>query len=163
MSDLELHHRIAESLHDLPPRERVFALEEALKGLDNQLSLPDFTSHYIANGVYVRSLFLPAGTCATGYIHLLDHVVILIGDVSVYDETGAKHLTGVNIFTSKAGVKRAAYAHSDTHFVTAHRMSDPNETDIAALEKEFVCSTYKEFDEIMLIRQQGALPCPSRL
>lgn len=141
----------------------MFALEEALKGLDNHLSIPDLTRHYIANGVYVRSLFLPAGTCATGYIHLFDHVVILIGDVIVYDETGPHRCAGLNTFTSKAGIKRAAYARSDTHFITAHRMSDPSETDIAALEKEFVCSTYKEFDEIMLTRQQGALPCPSRL
>lgn len=146
------------ALAKLPPRDRVFALEEAMRGMDSklQLSIPELTSHYLAGGVYVRSLFLPAGTVAAGYIHLRDHVVTLIGDVTVYDETGTRRFTGVHTFTSKAGVKRAAYAHSDTLFITAHRLDDPDETDIPAIERELVTTTYKDFDA--MTQTQGLLP-----
>lgn len=146
-----------ESLSELPPRERVFALEAAMKGMDNQLSIPEMTHHYLAGGVYVREMRLPAGTVVTGYIHLRDHVVTIIGDVSVYDETGTRRFTGVNIFTSKAGVKRAAFAHAATHFITAHRLSDPHETEIERIERELVTTTYKDFDA-MTQTPEGLLP-----
>jgi len=145
------------NLGKLPPRDRVFALEAAIQGLDNQLAIPELTSHYLAGGVYVRELKLPAGTVATGYIHRCDHVVILLGDVSVYDETGERRYTGINIFTSKAGIKRAAYAHEDSRFITAHRLNNPTETDITAIERELVTTTYQDFEEFMLNRQ-GLLP-----
>lgn len=143
---------------EMAPRDRVFALEAAMKGMDSklQLSIPELTRHFIAGGVYVREFRLPAGTVAAGYIHLRDHVVTLIGDVTVYDETGTRRFTGVHTFTSKAGVKRAAYAHADTHFITAHRLDDPNTTDIAEIERELVTNTYQDFDA--MTQTKGLLP-----
>ena len=146
-----------EALNELPPRERVFALEEAIGKLDGQISIPELTRHFLAGGTYVRELFLPAGTVATGFIHLRDHVVILIGDVSVYDETGSRRYTGTSIFTSKAGIKRAAYAHTNVRFITAHRLSDPAMTDIAEIERELVTTNYKDFDAFMTTTTQGLL------
>lgn len=149
-----------EALAALAPRERIVALEAAIRaqpaeGLIHELPV----NHYIANGVYVRELLIPKGTVGTGRIHNHDHIVILIGDISVYDGLGGgQRFTGVNVFTSTRGVKRAAYAHADTRFITAHRMSNPAETDIAALEREFVTETYEDFDKFMNTQPQGMLP-----
>ena len=149
-----------EALGALSPRERVAALEAAIRArpaADLITELP--VRHHIANGVYVRELFIPKGTVGTGRIHNHDHVVILIGDISVYDGAGggAQRFTGVNVFTSARGAKRAAYAHEDTRFITAHRMSNPAQTDIAALEREFVTETYEDFDKFMTTQTEATL------
>lgn len=147
----------AQDLNALPPRERVFALEEAIKKNCETITLP--VRHFIAGGVYARELSIPAGTVLTGYIHKHEHVAIVsTGDISVYDEHGLTRIKGPHTFISRPGIKRAGYAHEDTLFITIHRMSDPSETDIAELEKEFVTTTYTEFDDFMLtMKTQGLL------
>jgi hypothetical protein len=81
--------------------------------------------HHFATGVYVRELFIPAGTTLVGRIHKADCVNIVIGDIEVATEDGGKRLTGVNVFSSRAGTKRAGFAFSDTLWLTVH--SNPSD------------------------------------
>jgi len=63
-------------MQEMAARERVFALEGAIKSnFHTLLTLP--VRHYIAGGVYVRELSIPAGTVLTGYIHKHEHIAIV--------------------------------------------------------------------------------------
>lgn len=102
-----------------PFRERIGRLEDALKAMPGATAaLP--LLHHFASGVYVRELHIPAGTVLVGKIHRFDCVNIVLGDIEVATEDGARRISGFNVFTSPAGVKRAGRAFSDTIWITVH-------------------------------------------
>lgn len=76
------------------------------------------TEHCLSGGVYARTIHIPAGTVLTGATHKKDHINIVCGDISVTTDEGAKRLTGYCIVPTKAGMKRAGYAHTDTVWTT---------------------------------------------
>jgi hypothetical protein len=147
-----------EAMDALSPRERAFALENAIRA-DNLPALELPLRHFFADGVYVREIFMPAGAVVVGHIHKHEHVAIMqTGDISIYDETGLQRMKGPHTFISKAGIKRALYIHSNTLFTTIHRLRDPNERDLDALKKEYVAETIAEYEQFMLtIENKGLL------
>jgi hypothetical protein len=165
-----------QALEALPPRERAFALENAIRanigtGLEER-TLP--LRHWIANGVYVREIFMPAGTVVVGWIHKHEHVAIMQqGDISIYDETGLQRMKGPCTFISRTGVKRALYIHTDTLFTTIHSISHlpaadierlkqeigrvaPG-ADIIELKREVAAETNAEYEEFMLTQENQGL------
>jgi hypothetical protein len=84
-------------------------------------------SHYYGNNVYVREIFFKAGTIATGITHRHDHVSIMIsGHMTIWTpEDGVHDVFGPHITEVRRGMKRAGYAHKDTHWVCAFGV--PNE------------------------------------
>ena len=114
-------------------RAKIYALEAEVAKLP-QVDLP--LEHHFADGVYVRTMFIPKGTCLTGKVHRFDCVNIVHGDISVVTEGGSKRITALcapQRFSSPAGVKRAGYAHEDTYWTTVHA-NPGNETDVLILE-----------------------------
>ena len=88
--------------------------------------------HHFSNGVYMREMFIPAGTLLTGALHITEHQVIMIsGDIIVYNEFGVRRWQGYNNFTSLIGEKRLGYAIEDTIWITVHsnidHITDPDE------------------------------------
>lgn len=105
--------------------------------LENEiLKLPQVDldlKHEFVDGVYARSMFIPAGTVLTGAVHSKDcFTVIRHGDLIIYTEEGMKQLKAGDMLPSKAGIKRAGYAITDT-FITGFMANPDNETDLEKL------------------------------
>lgn len=125
-------------------RGKIFALEGAM------LSQPQVELeylHHFAPGVYMREMRIPAGTVVTGAIHKHDHLNILIkGELSVWTENGMKRIKAPAVIPSKAGIKRAGYAHEDSAWITVcHNPS--NEQKLEKLWDLLVTNSYEEFLE----------------
>lgn len=126
---------------DSDRRGKILSLEAEIKKLD-QVDIK--TEHYFADGTYLRQVFLPKGTIATGKIHKFEHInVISKGDITVYTESGEQRVKGPCIMVSPPGTKRAVYAHEDTIWANVHANAS-NETDLGRLESELIASSYSD-------------------
>lgn len=98
--------------------------------------------HHFAPGVYMRSMFIPAGVALVGHIHR--HACISIvqyGDIVVATERGAVRLIGPCTLESPAGTKRAGWALKDTLFTTIHA-NPTDERDVDRLEDMLIAKSY---------------------
>jgi hypothetical protein len=87
-------------------------------------------------------MLIPKGTVLTGAIHKTEHLCIVSGDISVTTDDGMKRITDAHaILTSKAGAKRAGFAHEDTYWTTVHATE---ETDLDKLVEELTESKQSE-------------------
>ena len=93
------------------------------------------TTHALENGMYARTIYLEAGTVLTGAVHKTDHINIVYGDISVTTDEGVKRITGYQVITTKAGMKRAGYAHAATAWTT---ICKTDKTDLNEIEDELV-------------------------
>jgi len=74
--------------------------------------------HYFGDGVYARSLLIPAGTAVVGHIHKQNRVCIISqGKCTFVDEWHKRTVTAPWIGEFKAGSKTAVYAHTDTTWI----------------------------------------------
>lgn len=70
---------------------------------------------------------IPAGVVAVGAIHKTDHMTLITkGRVSIVSESGVKEYTAPATIMSRAGSKKAAYAHTDTVLLTIHHTDETN-------------------------------------
>lgn len=111
-------------------QQAIRRFEAALLQLD-QVDLQ--TQHTLADGVYTRTIFVPAGVALTGAVHKSDYTVVMVGDITVTTDEGSKRLTGHHVFLARAGSKRAGFAHKDTWWTTIHRT---DKTDLVAIEDD---------------------------
>jgi len=111
---------------DLTWKEKVAALvKEFSKHPQSDLPL----KHYFAPHVYIREIFMPAGSIVIGKIHKTEHFnIIQRGRVSLIGEGDTKELIGPVTFTSQAGVQKVLYIHEDTVWSTVH-VTDETDTD----------------------------------
>lgn len=102
-------------------------------------------THTFADGIYIREIFLPKGTLATGKIHKHCHPSFLLsGDVSVVTEQGGfERLIAPLSMISPAGTKRIVYANEDSVWITVHCNPD-NLRDIEQLEDLIIAKNYDE-------------------
>jgi hypothetical protein len=129
--------RLAPSLE---ARAKIMALQEAMVGVLDQAGI-DREQELVH--VYAREILLPAGLTIVGKIHKHAHLNMLMkGRVSVFTEKGREDFTGPLTMVSKAGTKRAVYAHEDTVWVTVHLTQS---TDLDEIEDEIIA---KDFDEL---------------
>lgn len=114
-------------------REKVMRMEAVLREYP-QVELE--VHHHFADGVYARELLIPAGVVLTGKIHRHKTMNFLMsGTIRVTTDDGIQELTGPLILNTEAGMKKAAYAVTDTIWVNIH----PTEsTDIEEIEHEFI-------------------------
>lgn len=101
--------------------------------------------HSFAPGVYVREIFIPAGTFIVGKIHKHEHPNFLMsGEVSYLTEFGeVERIKAPKSMMSPAGTKRVVYAHQDTTWVTVH-ITD--KTDLKEIEEEIIATDYNEIE-----------------
>lgn len=113
----------------VPTREQIEALERHMRKLP---PLAITTTHYFANGLYAREIFIPKGCLLTGKVHRAEHLnIVSCGDITVWTEQGMKRVKAPFTMVSKPGTKRVGLAHEDTVWTTVHATC---ETDIDALE-----------------------------
>ena len=119
--------------------------------------------HYNAEGVYVRSMRLPAQRVILSHVHRYSCVSIMMqGEMILYsDDKTSRRVKGPSIFESKAGIRRAAYTITPIWFVTAHGTGHiPNwVTPNKQMEDEMIkrmisCLTQEEYQEFLETRSQ---------
>ncbi len=133
-------------------RAKLFALQHTMqdaiaKGEMVEADCP--LQHHFIDGVYVRTIFIPAGTTIVGKIHKHSHSNILSqGEVLVFTEgEGVQHLKGPLTMVSPAGCKRAVKALTDTTWTTIHAT---DETDLERIEDYVIAKDYADFEQFRL-------------
>lgn len=96
------------------------------------------TEHALENGMYSRTIYIPAGHVLTGAKHKTDHINVVIGDIVVTTDEGVKRITGHNVLTTKAGQKRAGYALIPTIWTTICRTDFASLDDLEKIEDALV-------------------------
>ena len=90
------------------------------------------TTHRFANGMYCRTMWMPAGHLVIGARHLHEHVVVMLhGEMLIYTEDGGTvSFKAGDVFTYPKGAQRAIYSVTDAEMMAVHRLPDPNERDL---------------------------------
>ena len=100
--------------------------------------------HSFADGIYVREIFIPAGTVVVGKIHKHTHPNFLLkGRVIVVTEEGRKELVAPMSMISPAGTKRAVHAIEDSTWVTVH-VNEDNGQDLKVIEDRIIAKNFHE-------------------
>lgn len=100
--------------------ETIEALELALLESGQCFDLP--AEHVFQDGIYLRTIRVPAGCILTGHEHRDRHTVLLVkGDITVWAK-GEPHqrLQAPAMFTVEAGSRRVGLTHADTVWTTVH-------------------------------------------
>ena len=86
-------------------------------------------NHRFTDGLYVREIFMPAGSLITSKIHKTQHqYFVLKGAVSVWiDEGKEEYIQAPYIGTTEPGTRRVLYVWEDCIWATSHPNPD-NET-----------------------------------
>jgi hypothetical protein len=131
-------------------RNDILGFEAQLKQDENVLLGDNILcplKHSFSDGIYVREIFLPAGTMLTGKIHKHAHPNFLMsGKVEVITEGGGyETLQGPVAMMSKAGTKRAVNVLEDAVWITVHH-NPTNTQDLKELEKIVIADSYEEYE-----------------
>lgn len=113
-------------------------------GTREQVECP--LKHYFAPGVYLREIFMPAGTIVIGKIHKTEHFnLIERGSCFILHPDGShEKLIAPSVFVSKAGVQKVLYILEDMVWRTIHVSA---ERDLEKLESELIeADDYPVFD-----------------
>lgn len=123
----------------LDVRRGILDMQAAMTGMP-QVECP--LKHYFAPGMYVREIFMPAGSIVVGKIHRHAHVnIISKGTGKVVTEFGEFEYEAPYTFVSQPGTKRALATLTDTIWTTIHA-NPADETDIEALEAAIISPDY---------------------
>lgn len=134
------------ALAELGTMPEILRIEEQILKLP-QTVLP--ITHYHIDGVYARSMFIPAGTLLTGKIHNFESIAILAkGTIRITNGTESYVISEGHIMVDQPGVKRLGYAETDVIFITVHRTDN---TEIEAIEDELVSTTFEEYEQQLLL------------
>ena len=116
--------------------ERIDELEVAIMDLPPHECV---VKHTFTPGLYIRELFMPAGSLITSKIHMTEHpYVISQGVVSVQIDMGEWVLLEAPFSgVTKPGTRRVLYVHEDCTWTTFHINPD-NETDIEKIEEKII-------------------------
>ena len=124
----------------------VVSMRAAIDRLQTELvKLPQYepkTQHYFADGLYLRTVWSPAGSVIVGKVHKTEHLyAVLSGRVQVTTNDGVVELDatkdGPQILCCPVGTKRAVVVLEDAWRMNVHRNPD-NLTDIDELEDQLV-------------------------
>jgi quercetin dioxygenase-like cupin family protein len=122
----------------IPSRAEIDRLQAEL------IKLPQYepkTQHHFAPGLYLRTVWSPAGSVIVGKVHKTEHFyAVLSGRIRVTTDQGVIELDardGPQILTCPVGTKRAVFVIEDAWRMNVH-LNPKNITDIEALEAELV-------------------------
>lgn len=122
---------------DIIPGDKIIDAVQAASELQPQIDLP--LRHQFSPGIYIRTLFMPAGTLVVSHVHRTCHpFAIMKGRLNVYDaDNGVREMTGGTIGISKAYERRFAYVLEDAIWTTFHANVN-DEKDIDKIEAELI-------------------------
>ena len=126
-------------------RREVIALEQSLLAAlgDQNMALALPVQNWFAQGMYARALSIPKDCVLTGAIHRQDHLSILLkGEMTITSEYGPQRIRAGDVFVTRAGAKKAGFAHEDSVFLTVERTDETTE---AAAQEQLVTNDYESF------------------
>ena len=92
--------------------------------------------HRFTDGMYIREIFMPAGTVLTSRIHKTNHPFsIQKGKCNVYDGDDLQVLEAPHLGITEKNTRRLIHVMEDTIWITFH-VTD--KTDLAEIEKELL-------------------------
>lgn len=124
-------------------REKIAVVVREL-GAYSQVECP--LKHLFAPGVYIREIWMPAGSIVIGKIHKTEHFnIVQKGRVSVFSPNCRREMIeGPVTFLSAPGIQKVLYIHEDTVWSTVHVTED---RDLERLEAALIESAnYPCFD-----------------
>lgn len=118
-------------------KETLKALVEFLDSHPDRLDVNEYTSHHFTDGLYVREMFLPAGTMLVGMEHKVEnYFYVAAGRLTIWSPEGEVDVEAPWMGVVPAGAQRIGYAHEDT--ICFNTIPNPkNLTDIDEVEAEF--------------------------
>jgi len=132
--------------------QKAFSLQEAMEDIpeDEKLTKEDLEPiHYFADGMYLRSLFIPQGVAVVGEMHKYSHFTILAeGTSTIVSQDGEVKAVAPFVFTSTPHAKRCVYADTDCTWITVHLNLD-NCTDTEEVANRHIITDKKELLEIL--------------
>lgn len=121
-------------------RAKAFALEAAMRQGD---TIEIEIDHYFCDGIYARTMYMPAGSVIVGKIHKYPQLNILAkGDVTVATENGPIRIEAGWHKVCPPGAKRSFYAHEDSVWTV---ILQTRLTDVEQIEKEYTAETEQEY------------------
>lgn len=120
----------------IPTRAQIEALEMELAQHSGRIAIEPI--HHFADGLYSRTIHIPANVCLTGKVHKTEHInIISAGEITVWTEAGMRRLSAPCVFVSQPGTKRAGWTHAPTVWTTIHA-NPTNEREIPKVDELFV-------------------------
>lgn len=127
-------------------KKNLLSIQRGCKRLD-QVEMP--VLHDFSPGLYLRSIFMPAGTFVIGKTHKTEHFnIVLSGVANVMIDGHIERIEAPSVFKSGAGVKKVLYILEDMVWMTTH---PTDETDLKKLEEIHV---YSDEEEKILIEKE---------
>lgn len=139
---LEFCNKMMTSMFEKTSFEQFLDIQRTLmNNQDNELvSQGEEPAHFFANGMYMRTLDIPAGELICGKMHKQEHFTMLTkGSIIVRNQKEFKTYFAPCQWVSEAGVKRFIYAYEDSQLVTVHRT---NKTNLQEIEDEIIIKEY---------------------
>jgi hypothetical protein len=131
--------------------QKALNLQKAMLALpeEERLTKEDLEPiHYFADGMYLRSLFIPEGVAVVGEMHRHSHFTILAeGRSTIVSQDGHLELEAPFVFISTPHAKRSVYANTDCTWITVH-LNPENCTDVKEVEALQVIRDEQELLEI---------------
>ena len=125
--------------------KKVLEFEDVLRQMPNQLDLTDTTLHFFADGVYLRTLIIPADCVVTGKIHRTRHLTIIAsGTCRITTDEGVMEVTGPSVFVSEPGAKKAVYTVTQCVIMNPH---PTDETDLEKIEEQFIAPSFEALEQ----------------
>jgi len=135
---------------DAPIAARIESIEAELLRLP-QVDCP--LVHRFAPGVYLREIFMPAGTFIIGQQHKTEHFnIILRGRARVSIDGVVQIIEAPFTFVSHIDVRKVLYIEEDMVWQTVH---PTNETDLGKLEEQLIvksASYQKHVEDLRALR-----------
>jgi hypothetical protein len=128
--------------------DKTFKLQEAMLALPIEEQLELEPIHYFADGMYLRSLYIPEGVVCVGEVHKHSHFTILAeGKSKIVSQDGDLEVEAPFVFISTPHAKRSVYAITDCTWITVHLNHD-NCTNIEEVENRHVIRDEQELLEV---------------
>jgi hypothetical protein len=101
-------------------RDEVIDVVESIMASHPQVECP--LVHRFTNNMYIREIFVPAGTLLTSKIHKYEHPFVLSkGSISILDgEGGQMDISAPFCGITKENTRRIVFVHEDCVFTTFH-------------------------------------------
>ena len=151
--ELEISNLVNDSLKDIKSSrnnsmdERIDFLESVMVEHFPLVHCP--LNHRFTKGLYVREIFMPAGSLITSKIHKTQHqYFVLKGSVSVWIDGGEEHhIEAPYIGITEPGTRRVLYVWEDCIWATAH--PNPDDENLEQIEERII----EKHDNPLLIEE----------
>jgi quercetin dioxygenase-like cupin family protein len=137
------------------------ALAHAMRDVCEEASMP--VDHAFTDGVYTRTIHMPAGCIVVGHRHKTRHQnVILTGSAVVVMNGERVEVKAGDVITSEAGVRKVLFIGEDCKWMTIHGNRE-NMRDIEMLEDYLVDKASANLRNEQLIRELRSFLQPNSI